>query len=199
MGRQYSTRYQDDPISVFVNRIDDITGWKIFRERKALDVGCGPGQYAKLLKDKGFEVELLDASTKMLEEASQLLGVNVPLPKNIYDLDRYFSIDQDFDLIFACAMMIHVPKDRAQRIYQSFYRLLKPGGLLFVNFKIGDHSLICDGGRFFEYYSDHTVPMSMIEAVGFEREDIILRWNKQNRYGDPMNIYWANFYFRRAA
>ena len=199
MGSKYSKHYKKNPISVFVNRIDDITGWKNFPERKALDVGCGPGQYAKLLKDKGFEVELLDASIKMLEEASQLLSVNVPSPKNIYDLDRDFPIDQEFDLIFACAMMIHVPKDRTQRIYQNFYRLLKPGGLLFVNFKIGDHSLICDGGRFFEYYSNHNGPLSMIEAVGFEREDIILRWNKQNRYGDPMNIYWANCNFRKPA
>jgi 2-polyprenyl-3-methyl-5-hydroxy-6-metoxy-1,4-benzoquinol methylase len=197
LGREYSDRYKNSPIIVFVNRIDDITGWKNFRERKALDVGCGPGQYAKLLKDKGFEVELLDASTKMLEEASNLLGINVPSPKNIYDLDRHFPIDKEFDLIFACAMMIHVPKDRTQRIYMSFYRLLKPGGLLFVNFKIGDHSLICDGGRFFEYYSNHNVPLSMIEAAGFKREDIILKWNKENRYGDPMNIYWANCYFRK--
>jgi hypothetical protein len=37
----------------------------------------------------------------------------------------------------------------------------------------------------------------MIEAAGFKREDIILKWNKENRYGDPMNIYWANCYFRK--
>ncbi len=197
VGCRYAERYQPDPIKTFVFRIPEIAGWNSCEGKRALDVGCGPGQYAKLLKEMGFEVELLDASEKMLKMASALLGLpSLPPTRDIYHLDKDFGSEQ-FDLIFACAMMVHVPRYRAMDIYQAFYQHLRLGGVFFVNFKLGDHSLISLDGRYFEYYRNHTVPWSMLEAAGFRIKEVTLGWNEKNMYGDPKRIHWANFFCRK--
>jgi len=200
-GRGYAARYQECPISTFVSRIRDFVKWPrergMYVDRKAIDVGCGPGHYARIMADEGFAVELVDISVKMLEMASQLLGLSVrPPARDIYNLKRDFS-PASLDLVFACAMMVHVPLDRANDIYQSFYHLLKPGGILFVNYKLGDHSLISADGRFFQYYRDHKIPMNALQETGFVIEEVVTRWNRKNMYGDPKVIQWANFYCKK--
>jgi SAM-dependent methyltransferase len=200
-GLRYTNRYQKNPVKTFVSRICDFVDWERdatgFVGRTALDVGCGPGQYAKLLMEEGFTVELVDTSKDMLEQARQHLGLPVlPPTRDIYNLRRDFK-KESFDLIFACAMMVHVPLEKADGIYQSFYQLLKPGGLLFVNFKLGDHSLISADGRFFEYYQDHNTPMNALRKTGFYIEEAVLRLNRKNTYGDPKAIRWANFYCKK--
>jgi hypothetical protein len=160
LGLKYVERYGPNPKLIFIANIKDKFNWPSGERRVALDVGCGPGQYAKLLKEQlGFEVKLLDASRKMLEIACSQLGIptNSFLPMNIFDRGGWGYRDSYFDLIFACAMMVHVPKEYADGIYKIFYRLLKPDGVLFVNFKIGDHSLISEDGRFFEYYRNESL------------------------------------------
>jgi len=200
-GRGYAARYQESPISTFVSRIRDFVKWPRERgkyiDRRAIDVGCGPGHYAKMMADEGFAVELVDVSVRMLEMASQLLGLSVcPPTRDIYDLRRDFST-ASFDLVFACAMMVHVPLDRADDIYQSFYHLLKPGGILFVNYKLRDHSLISADGRFFQYYRDYMIPMKALQETGFVIEEVVTRWNRKNMYDDPKVIQWANFYCKK--
>lgn len=197
-GIEYPKRYGNSPIKTFVTRLDDVTVWESCKDKKALDVGCGPGQYAELLMEKGFKVELVDMSEKMLKMASERLRVSKPPPRDIYKLTDYFPEEEQFDLIFACAMMVHVPRNRARDVYGSFYQLLRPDGVLFVNFKLRDHTLISTDGRYYEYYRDHTLPMNMLKEAGFSIEELTLRWNRRNLYGDPKEIRWANFYCKKA-
>jgi ubiquinone/menaquinone biosynthesis C-methylase UbiE len=162
---------------------------------KALDVGCGTGQYAELLKKQGFTVFLLDASEKMLRLACERL--NIPNEScratNIFDTSWRYP-DNYFDLIFACAILVHVPKYEIAEIYSKFRRLLKPNGLLFVNFKIGDHSLISEDGRFFEYYRDISFPQESLVKAGFTIQEVLMQTNYKNMYQDPKQIKWVNFY-----
>lgn len=197
-GEIYTEYYGSRPIKSFVDRLEEFMdlGKDGVNGKKALDVGCGPGQYAELLVEKGFEVELADISKNMLKKASERLDITTPNPVDIYELSQKFS-EETFDLIFACAMMVHVPLDRAKDVCRSFYRLLKSGGILFVNVKLRDHTLISKDGRFYSYYRDHLIPMSMLKETGFSIEELTLRWNRKNLYGDPKEIHWANFYCKK--
>jgi SAM-dependent methyltransferase len=205
-GLKYAEYYSRDEnvVNTLVTRISDVVSWPRGTGKKhALDVGCGPGQYAKLLMSHGFSVELLDASKQMLEKARALLQEDVapPEPRTLADLanQRLYEAHY-FDLIFACAIMVHVPRAEVPGVLKSMYRILRPGGALFVNFKIGDHTLLGVGmenendERYFEYYRDHSVPWIMLEESGFAIHELTLRWNRKTMYRDPKRIHWANFY-----
>lgn len=200
VGKRNAKFYGPKPIESFVSRISDFVTWESFKGKKALDLGCGYGQYAKLLKEKGFEVTLYDASQEMLDLASEHTGIAAPhiIKGDVFKLEEpQLKTLGPFDLIFACAIMVHVPKKMALDIYRKLYSLLKPDGLFFVNFKIKDHSLVSEGNRFFEYYSSYTIPQNMIRSVGFKESELTLRWNNTNMYGRPLKIHWANFYFTK--
>ena len=190
----YVTRYSH-PERLLVNMLDEIRDWSQIRGKpRAIDVGCGPGQYAEMLQMKGFEVVLVDKSRTMLSIASKRLGrKRPPEPLDITTIGEVYS-EPEFDLVFACAMMIHVPKAKASDIYRDFYRMLRPGGVLFVNYKIRDHTLISMDERFFEYYADPEVPNEMLRREGFVPKTILQTHVGINSYGDPKQIYWANFY-----
>lgn len=198
-GLQHGSRYADGAIATLVTRLRDVCEPPpADGERRALDLGCGPGQYAKPLQDEGFTVELVDNSTQMLRLACERLGlgVNTVPTRDIYEIQRDFA-GVKFHLIYASAILIHVPPDRAPGLYETLHELLVPGGALFVSYKIADHTLIGRGERYFAYYANHAVPASMLEAAGFQIEEVALRWNRRNMHGDPKVIHWANFYCRK--
>ncbi|MBI5929865.1 MAG: class I SAM-dependent methyltransferase [Chloroflexi bacterium] len=196
----YITRYSDMPRKNLVHEIDFLFEQQPPSHnglRKALDVGCGVGQYAELLSQQGYEVSLLDASQKMLTLATQ--RANIPQERakksSIFDWKFGYGNEYDhyFDLIFACAIMIHVPEDKRERVYSTFHQLLKPAGILFVNYKLGDHSLISDNGRYFAYYRDDSWIQQELEKNGFQILVKIEDMNYQDMYGFPKQIRWAHY------
>jgi 2-polyprenyl-3-methyl-5-hydroxy-6-metoxy-1,4-benzoquinol methylase len=145
-GEEYARRYEANPIEDYVTGICRLVKDQGSTKRKALDIGCGPGQYAELLKNMGYEVELADASIQMLSRAHERLHKRAASEgelklRHIENLINDYPDPESFDIIFACAMMIHVPRRKPTEVYRQFYRLIRQGGALFVNFKIGDHTL----------------------------------------------------------
>jgi len=88
--------------------------------------------------------------------------------------------DEYFDLVFASAIMIHVPEDRRDHVYSHFRRLLKRDGVLFVSYKIGDHTLISEDGRYFAYYRDQQAAQNELEAHGFRVERLLISFNNKD-------------------
>jgi SAM-dependent methyltransferase len=195
-GRIYAERYGKAAVEQFVIRCDELTGRSGLAKRRAIDIGCGPGQYAKLLRDRGFDVDLVDNSIQMLEFTADRLGVPAPQHKDIYALNPDDGRAR-YDLVFACAIMVHVPKALVKTVIKEFYELLRPGGILFVNFKVRDHSLIALDGRFFEYYRDDREPRDILNAAGFDEVEINFQWNERNMYSDPKKIHWVNIFCRK--
>ena len=61
---------------------------------KILDVGCGPGNYTKYLMEKGFSVEGIDLSKKMIQIAKK----KVPNGKfKVMDMRKLEYPDETFD------------------------------------------------------------------------------------------------------
>lgn len=92
-----------------------------------LDVGCGPGIHiAKTLSDNGVKVTGIDISEKMLE----LFGKNVPdADSKKMDMAELEFSDGSFDGIIAGYSIIHVPKEKHEKMYAGFYRVLRKGGI----------------------------------------------------------------------
>lgn len=113
-----------------------------------LDAGCGSGRDARAFLDRGYRVTAFDGSKEMAARASQLLGQPV-LHLTFQALDR----EAEFDGVWACASLLHVPRAEMGDVLDRLTRALKPGGTLFLSFKYGDGERE-QGGRFFNDYDE---------------------------------------------
>ncbi|UCG36138.1 MAG: class I SAM-dependent methyltransferase [Candidatus Bathyarchaeota archaeon] len=100
------------------------------KSARILDAGCGAGiPFARLLFQLGFEVVGVDFSANMLRLAKK----SVPEAALIKgDMTRLGFRDNSFDGLVALYSIIHIPREMHASLYQSFHRILKPGGLMLV-------------------------------------------------------------------
>jgi SAM-dependent methyltransferase len=111
---------------------------------RILDVGCGPGRDSKFFLEKGFEVTALDPSEEMVRMASEFTGIEVLQFKA-----EEINFHSEFDGIWCCASLLHVPQDEILPVLENIKTALKPNGILYCSFKYGgDHSRI-KGDRLF--------------------------------------------------
>jgi SAM-dependent methyltransferase len=113
-----------------------------------LDAGCGSGRDTKVFLDRGYKVTAIDASSQLARLAAAY--TNHPCEVLCFQ-DMVFH--ETFDGIWACASLLHTPKNEMRDVIPRFVQALKPGGLLYVSVKEGEGERIADDGRFFSDYS----------------------------------------------
>lgn len=126
-----------------------------------LDAGCGSGRDCVAFKQLGYHVTAMDASAEICKEAEKVLGQKV-ICKTFEELDD----EKMYDGIWACASLLHIPKEKMEEVLYRLKRALKDGGVLYASFKYGEEEKIVNG-RFFNYYSEQSLRELMIEN-GFE-------------------------------
>jgi SAM-dependent methyltransferase len=102
------------------------------------DMGCGPGHVARYLRDAGATVFGLDLSPRMLEQARQL---NPGISFQEGNMLTLRLRDGALAGIAAFYSIVNIPKDFLPSVFQEMARVLKPGGLLFLAFHVGDEAL----------------------------------------------------------
>lgn len=112
-----------------------------------LDLGCGSGRDTKLFLSKGFAVTPVDGSAEMCTIAKANTGLEVR-QLLFKDLDY----DDDFDAVWACASLLHVPSKELPHIFALIHRALKGRGLLYCSFKHGTF----EGERNGRFFTDLT-------------------------------------------
>lgn len=93
---------------------------------KALDLGCGLGQYTKYLMDKGYDVISSDISTEVLNK----LKFNIP-NANIKQLDMSKPLpfaDNSFNLVFANLSIHYFDKKTTINLLKEIKRIIKNHG-----------------------------------------------------------------------
>ena len=109
-----------------------------------LDAGCGSGRDALAFRQAGFRVEAFDASPQMARQAALLLGQDVPVL-----CFEELAWQERFDAIWACASLLHVAPADLPDALRRLQRALRPGGVMFFNFKYGrGQRQSLDGRRF---------------------------------------------------
>ena len=142
------TMWKDKLLSLLDQQFPD----KKHEEIKILDVGTGPGFFAILLTEAGYNVTAVDYTEEMLKEAQQNAG---PLAESIVwkrgdaqDLD----VDNDsFDVIVTRNVTWNLP-DPA-KAYKEWYRVLKEGGVLY-NFDADWYGHLFDAEKRESYEKD---------------------------------------------
>ena len=90
---------------------------------------------------------LFDGSLELCKIASEYSGIAV---KHMY-FHELNAVEQ-YDGIWACSSILHVPVDDLPNILIRLYRALVVGGCLYTSFKYGDFS----GDRNGRYFTDFT-------------------------------------------
>jgi SAM-dependent methyltransferase len=103
-----------------------------------LELGCSAGNHSSVMLADGFKVRATDGSPEMAAIASRRLGQSV-------DAMRFDELDarEAYDGVWASACLLHVPRDELTGILERIRRALRPDGVFYASFKIGEG----DGGR----------------------------------------------------
>lgn len=94
-----------------------------------LDVGCGTGHLAHWMQQQGFTVTGVEPSEEMLKYAKS----NFPQIEFIKSLSSNIPLGANsFDLIISFEVLRYLNREENVKTYNEYYRLLKPGGKMFV-------------------------------------------------------------------
>lgn len=115
---------------------------------KILDLGCGSGRDTKCFLQKGYEVVAMDGSIKMVKLSTEFTG-----RQTLYLSFDEIDFHEEFDGVWACASLLHVPRNRIDSIFKKVYIALKKGGVFYSSYKYGNREEI-KNGRFFNNYDE---------------------------------------------
>lgn len=93
--------------------------------RRALDVGCGTGAFAARLARRSAQVDAIDRSAVMIEEARRRTPGNVNCV--LADVLTDSLPGRDYDAIFSISALHHMPLPEALPVLAD---ALRPGGVL---------------------------------------------------------------------
>ena len=108
---------------------------------RVCDLGCGPGQIARYLHERGVDAFGVDLSPAMIEAAQRL---NPGLHFEQGDMQALRAADGTWAGIAAFYSIIHVPRDSVASTLRELWRVLRPGGLLLLGFHIGNKVIHLD-------------------------------------------------------
>lgn len=152
-----------------------------------LDAGCGSGRDTKEFLSRGYRVVAFDASPEIAnlahQHTSHPVGVRAFLEVNE---------EASYDGIWACASLLHVPEANLSEAFFRLWRALKPDGVIYVSFKLGNGERR-DGNR---HFTDATEPRLRSWLQGLADIESIRCWMTEDQR-PGRNEQWLNALVRR--
>ena len=155
---------------------------------KILDAGCGSGRDTKFFLEKGFNVVAFDNSPNMVRHAAEYTGQEVLL-MSFEDIE----FKNNFDGIWACASVLHVPENNISTVLSKFTDALKDSGIIYTSFKYGENEGIRKG-RFFADYTEER--FDQLFAV-IPKLELIQYWKTSDLRPGRSDEKWLNILLRK--
>ncbi|WP_238881494.1 methyltransferase domain-containing protein [Clostridium sp. YIM B02551] len=141
--------------------------------KKIIDIGCGPGNSTKVLKERFPDSYILgiDSSTNMIEAAKK----DYPeIDFKICDASKGLSnLGDDFDIVFSNACIQWIPNHN--ELLRSLFGLLKKGGVLAVqtpmNYKEPIHNIIEEvsaNKKWKDEFENHRIFYNLMQGEYFD-------------------------------
>lgn len=136
---------------------------------RVLDAGCGAGRDTAYLSGQGYHVTGLDLSLGLLR-----CGVGqAPAGRFVQgDLTRLPYRAGTFAGVWACASLLHLPREHMPGALAALRRVMVPGGLLYLGMKRGEGAgwelapTLAAAPRYFVYYQPEELA-ALVRAAGF--------------------------------
>jgi SAM-dependent methyltransferase len=149
-----------------------------------LELGTGNGRDAAAMLAAGFAVTPSDASPELANEAQARLGIPVRIMA-FHQLDDVAA----YDGIWACACLLHAPRDELTDDLARICRALRPGGRLVASFKAGNSEGRDRFGRYYNYIDADQLGSHLAASGAWSSLDI--SENDGSGYdGEPTRWLW---------
>ncbi|WP_010314080.1 class I SAM-dependent methyltransferase [Synechococcus sp. CB0205] len=146
--------------------------WPHTHGRKALDLGCGRGEWLQLLEQHSYKAVGVDANPDFVEQC-RMLGFDVTCS----DVFTYLASlpDQSLNLISAFHLIEHLTTSQLRILLEHARRLLLPTGLLILETPSIDNLLVASKS----FYLDptHITPIHP-DSLGFTLQALGFAWRQ---------------------
>lgn len=181
-------KYIDNTFNLDMNNLYEPFLKEISKGSKILDAGCGPGRDSLYFISHGYEVTAFDGSLEFVKYATQKTGLPVMNVK-FEELDFF----EEFDAIWACASLLHIPNSSMDDVLIRLTKSLKPNGVIFVSFKYGENEEVRNG-RLFNDFTENKL-LSLVERN--PDLSIISSWVSPDVRNDRNSEKWLNALLRK--
>jgi diadenosine tetraphosphate (Ap4A) HIT family hydrolase/SAM-dependent methyltransferase len=187
--------YYDNNTSEYAQRTIDVNMHSVYEYfvkhlthgTHICDLGCGVGRDSKYFISQGFFVTPIDGSYEMCKLAKEYLKMEVINMK----FDE-MNFNEEFDAIWACSSLLHVPKNRIIDIYKKLISATKNNGIIYSCFKYG-HSEEIEDGRLFSNYTCEELSNLL---SGINSLEIVELWNSNDVRVINKSNEWINVIVR---
>lgn len=144
-----AARFFADTVDVDLSALHDSFLAQVPDGGLILDAGCGAGRDAKAFLARGYRVAAFDASPELARLATEHLGQPVAA-RHFGEVDEVAC----YDGIWACASLLHLPAVDIPDALRRLWGALKPGGVIYLSFKVGEGERAHEG----RHFTDATEP-----------------------------------------
>ena len=134
---------------------------------RILDAGSGSGRDTLAFLRRGYSVSAFDSSPALCELSTRLTGVRTRILR-FQELED----EEEYDGIWTCASLLHVPEAELPDAIACLVRALKPGGVLYMSFKHGAGERLTEDGRFFTDMTDDRLRWVLQSLSGVRLDEL---------------------------
>lgn len=153
-----------------------------------LDFGCGSGRDTKYFLDAGMQVDATDGSEELCRLASEYTGI--PVRQMLFE---ELDAKEQYDGIWACSSILHLPKDVLKDVLKKMIVALKENGIIYTSFKYG----MFEGernGRFFTDFTEEAFQEFVSDVNEIKIEESWITGDVRPGRGDER---WLNLILRK--
>ena len=161
---------------------------------KVLDIGCGRGEWLRLLSEHNYESEGVDLSHTMVD-LCLLEGFKATQGDAIAYLEN--KDDNSVHVITAFHVVEHLPFEHMVRLFDQCLRVLKPGGKIIFETPNPENLTVSGYSFYLDPTHKNPIPPITLEFIarqrGYSQIDIY-RYNPREEVGDvtPLVENWFN-------
>ena len=189
---QYYQTHADTFISGTASADMEATRRRFLKElppgARILDFGCGSGRDTKAFLEAGYQADAVDGSEAICRKTTELTGI--PVRQMLF---QELKAVNEYDGIWACASILHLPRTELIDVLQRISTALKPGGVLYTSFKYGTSEGIRNG-RYFTDFTEDTLKAFLTQVPTLQVFDC---WLTQDVRSGRQEERWINILARR--
>lgn len=142
-----------------------------------LEIGCGAGNEAILLREMGYDYLGTDISEGMLAIAKSRCPEAIFAQQDL----RSLAVFSEFDGLIAIASLLHLEKEELVPALYTLRQQIRPGGIGLITLKEGSGTEVDPKGRFYSYYTPEETAQALDDS-GFDIIDITIHPEKGHNF-----------------